>query len=214
MYLHHELREVAPNRQSEALTRISELHHLMQGSPGFVRSLACRYLGSLTQYAWLRTWTSSEAHLAFRQTEAAKRFAQTRPEGLYWPLPGGIASDGHWRSVLEAGRVDAGGDYLLRTAFAVPKDAVPAFVEARSAQDDAVIRSAGVVSVATFESETESDERTFLSMLRTTDLAAYRAFLETEQAGRLMAHEAEISRTLVTECYEVVEELRGIDARG
>ncbi len=51
-------------------------------------------------------------------------------------------------------------------------------------------------------------------MLRTTDLAAYRAFIETEQAGRLMAHEAEISRTLVTECYEVVEELRGIDARG
>ena len=81
MYLHHELRDVAPNRQSEALERISTLHHLMQQSPGLVQSLACRYLGNMTQYAWLRIWRSSEDHVAFRRTEPAKAFGRTRPDG-------------------------------------------------------------------------------------------------------------------------------------
>lgn len=208
MYLHHELREVADFRQSEALARISTLHHLMQRSPGFIRSLACRYLGNTTQYAWLRTWSSSEDHAAFRQTEPAMVFARTRPEGLYWPLAGGIAPEGHWWSVQQDGDADGGGKFLARMAASVPADSVEAFVKSRTL-NDSVLRSTGIVSSATFESEAESDNRTFLTLIRTNDLEACRAFLGSEQAAEILGLQSSGGRLLVTEYYEIVEELRG-----
>jgi heme-degrading monooxygenase HmoA len=208
MYLHHELREVAVNRQTEALERISTLHHLMQESHGFIRSLACRYLGNFTQYAWLRTWDSSQAHLAFRQTEPAKAFGRTRPEGLYWPLPRGIAPDGHWQSIMDSGDQDGDSGYLVRMAFSVPRDASEAFIESRSLHDELALASPGIVSIATFESETDADERTYLSLVRMNAPGAYRTFLGSKQAAATLEADGSIRNLLVTECYEIVEELR------
>jgi hypothetical protein len=181
----------------------------MQQSPGFVRSLACRYLGNMTQYAWLRTWGSSEDHVAFRQTEPAKAFAKTRPDGLYWPLATGIAPDGHWQSVLESGDIEPGGGYLLRMAFSVPKDAGEAFVHARAMHDEIALASSGVTSAVTFESQAEPDERTFLSLIRMSDLAAYRNFAESQPDTLALGPNSGAGTLLVTECYEIVEELRG-----
>lgn len=208
MYLHHELREVAADRQSEALARISRLHHLMRESPGFIRSLACRYLGSLTQYAWLRTWVSSADHQAFRKTKPAADFGATRPDGLYWPLASGIATDGHWKSILESGQPDSRGHFLLRVAFSVPKPSAVDFLSARALHDEQVLAFAGDVSLTTYESESEaveSETRTYLSLIRMDDLAAYRLFLESGHSEARIG--PEIASVLVHECYEIVEEL-------
>ena len=209
MYLHHELREVCDYRQTEALERINLLHSLMQRSPGFVRSLACRYLGSTSHYAWLRLWLTSADHAAFRKTDAAAGFAATRPDGLYWQLPGGIAPGGHWQSVLQSG-VDGLGSYLIRFAFSVPIENVEEFLASRKRHDELALLSPGILSIATFQSEEESPARIYLSLMRTQGAQAYRDFLEGElgEAYRSGLRQG-CFETLASECYEIITELVG-----
>src|SRR5467141_3699849 len=130
MYLHHELREVTPHRQTEAVERIHTLHSLMAASPAFIRAISCRYLGRIDQYAWLRLWNSSAEQTAFRQTEPAKEFGQTRPEGLYQPLPGGVAPGLNWESVIEDVS-QPGGDFLVRSVFKISDGSEAEFLKSR-----------------------------------------------------------------------------------
>ena len=212
MYLHHELREVDDSRQDEALKRISMLHHLMCKHDGFVRSLACRYLGNTTQYAWLRMWRTSADHVEFRKTQAAVGFASTRPDGLYWPLPGGIASDAHWNSVSHAGQ-EGVGNYLLRIAFTVPPNASDQFLDFQSLVAEAALESNSITSSLLFEVVPQSGyretEKTYLILMRTQDIDAYREFLAV--APRLVSRNATLAdagyKPLVTECYAILEEL-------
>ena len=131
MYLQHELRLVTEYRQTEALARIHTLHSLMSVSPGFISTLSCRYLGRPDQYAWLRLWNSSEEQTAFRQTPPAREFGQTRPAGLYEPLPGGIAPALNWESAIEAAG-SPGGDFLVRSVFKVAAGRQAEFFESRN----------------------------------------------------------------------------------
>ena len=94
-------------------------------------------------------------------------------------------------------------------AFSVPKDAAGAFVKFRARHDALALASGGIVSLVTFESEAEADELTFLSLIRVNDPAAYRAFLESPHTGASLGRADNVGSLLVTECYEIVEELRG-----
>jgi heme-degrading monooxygenase HmoA len=208
MYLHHELREVAEHRQTEALARIGLLHGLMQQSPGFLRSLACRYLGNTSQYMWLRMWRSVEDHAAFRETAPAADFAATRPEGLYWQLPNGIAPGAHWRSVLEAGK-QGDGATLLRIVFSVPKDLKDDFLTARTWYDEAALASRGIASIITFESLESPSEGFFITLMRARHVAMYRNFLEDEATDLYTRDVKAVLKPILTECYEIVDEKVG-----
>ena len=207
MYLHHELREVCESRQTEALERIGTLHRLMQAHPGFIRSFACRYLGSTSQYAWFRIWDSAGDHAGFRKTEASKAFGATKPDGLYWQLPNAIAADAHWNLALESGE-QGSGDLLLRQAFSVPSGEHDTFLKARELYDKLALDGGHITSCLLFElappaaAESEPSKHTFVSLTRTESIAAYRALLESPA---LVAQSE--TKPLVTECYEIVEEL-------
>ena len=205
MYLHHELREVCESRQTEAIERIGTLHRLMQAHPGFVRSLACRYLGSTSQYAWFRIWDSAEDHAGFRKTEASKAFGTTKPDGLYWQLPNAVAPDPHWNLAFQNGKQGV-GNLLLRQAFSVPSGERDAFLEARKLHNDLALRGGHIASCLLFELAPVSagptpSVHTFVNLTRTESMSAYRALLESPKAAQ------DGTKPLVTECYEIVEEL-------
>lgn len=206
MYMQHELREVAEHRQTEALERIHTLHSLMRVAPGFIRTLACRYPGRTDQYAWLRFWDSSEQQSSFRQTPPAREFAQTRPEGLYGPLPGGIGAALNWQSIA-AERID-GGPFLVRSVFEVGAGRDDEFLELRRAYQELALASKGIDTLMTFRCLDADATSTYITVLRATGRQAVDALLESEGAADYRRSLPEgVYRTLVTECYEVVEEL-------
>ncbi len=207
MYMQHELRQVTEYRQTEALERIHTLHSLMNGNPGFIRTLACRYLGRTDQYAWMRMWESSAAQTVFRQTEPAREFAKTRPEGLYQPLPGGIGPGLNWESAVEpAGRQS--GSFLVRQVFKVAPGRETEFIDQRRRYHELAQKLSGIGPSLTFRSTDADSPDLFLALTRSTDRKAYGGFLESAQSASYRdGLPAGLSETLVTECYEIVEEL-------
>jgi hypothetical protein len=213
MYLHQELRLVADYRQTEALKRIHWLHSLMSLQPGFVRTLACRNPGRIDHYLWLRFWTSPEGNTDFRKTEEARQFAASRPEGmLYEPLPGGIAGEGHWHSVVEP-RGKELGNYLVRIAFDVPDGRVDEFIEDRRRYSEVALETPGVISTVTLACN-EAGSTHYLTFLRAIDREAFNNLLESAQLARLRGAEPSgFYRTLTTECYEILDEIAPAEAR-
>jgi heme-degrading monooxygenase HmoA len=208
LYLHHELREVTPHRQTEAVERIHTLHSLMAASPAFIRALSCRYEGRIDQYAWLRLWNSSAEQTAFRQTQPAKEFAQTRPEGLYQPLPGGIAAGLNWESVLEHVK-EPGGDLLVRSVFKIGGMSEAEFLDSRGSFDKAALETKGIGSLLTFHSTDPDSAGMFLTLTRCRDREAYNRFLESRAEVALAESATGRYETLTTECYRIVDEVPG-----
>ena len=207
MYLHHELRLVTQHRQTEALKRIHWLHSLMGIQPGFIRTLACRYLGSPDRYAWLRLWNEPGDNTTFRQTPEAKEFAATRPEGLYEPLPGGIADNGHWQSVIEPQGKDL-GSFLVRSAFRVGEGRDAEFIEMRHQYDKAAFQVPGITWIATFHRGEAGAENLYLTLLRAIDREAFNELLESPLAASYREKlPAGLHETLTTECYLIVDEV-------
>jgi heme-degrading monooxygenase HmoA len=209
MYMQHELREVAEQRQTEALARIHYLHGLMSSQPGFILSVACRYLGRTDQYGWFRLWDSAAAQTAYRQTQASKDFAASRPEGfLYGQLPGGIAPGLNWESVIDH-PIPTSGNFLVRTVFKVEAGQEAAFVEQRKRYDDLAMQSSGMNTLVTFRSTDADSEGLYLTLTRGDSREAYNAFLEGPLAAKYRDSLPEgIYETLTHECYDVLEELR------
>jgi heme-degrading monooxygenase HmoA len=207
MYMQHELREVAEYRQTEALERIHTLHSLMKGNPGFIRTLACRYLGRTDQYAWMRMWESAAAQTAFRQTDPARDFAKTRPEGLYQPLPGGIGPGLNWESIVESGGRQS-GTFLVRQVFKVAPGREDEFVERRRRHDELAQKFPGIGPSLTFRSADADSLDLYLTLTRSTDRKTYDGFLESTLAASYRESlPVGLCAALVTECYEIVEEL-------
>lgn len=212
MYLHQELRVVADHRQSEALKRIHWLHRLMSLQPGFIRSLACRNPGRIDHYLWLRFWTSPEGNTDFRKTDEARQFAASRPQGmLYEPLPGGIADEGHWHSIVEPVGKEL-GNFLVRIAFEL-EGRVDEFIEDRRRFSEVALETPGVMSTITLACN-QADSTHYLTFVRAIDREAFNNLLESPQVARLREAEASgVYRTLTTECYEILDEIVPAKAR-
>lgn len=207
MYLHQELREVAEERQMEALKRIHWLHSLMSLQPGFVRTLACRYLGSTNRYLWLRFWTNPEDNTDFRKTDEAKQFAASRPEGfLYEPLAGGIADEGHWHSVVEPQGKEL-GNFLMRYAFEVEPGRIEEFKANRRQYAEVALETPGVMSSVTLASNDDESIR-YLTFVRAVDREAVNELLESPRLARFRKQTSEgLYKPLTTECYAIVDEI-------
>jgi len=178
----------------------------MAASPAFIGAISCRYEGRIDQYAWLRLWNSSAEQTAFRQTEPAKEFAQTRPEGLYQPLPGGIAPGLNWESVLEH-VAEPGGDFLVRTVFKIGSASEDEFLDSRSRFDKAALETKGIGSLLTFRSMDADSAGMFLTLTRCRDREVYNQFLESRAAAAYQESAASLYETLATECYRIVDEV-------
>jgi quinol monooxygenase YgiN len=109
MYLHLELKTMATERLSEAVARLNYLHTLMSGTPGFVDAQICEYLGNPGQYLVTRTWADQASHQAYRQSEASKTFAASRPSHFIYD---NLAVQ-EWLTVAET-RGTAAGAYVVR----------------------------------------------------------------------------------------------------
>ena len=199
---------MTPHRQKEALERIHTLHSLMAASPAFIGAISCRYEGRIDQYAWLRLWDSSAEQTAFRQTGPAKEFAQTRPEGLYQPLPGGIAPGLNWESVLEH-VTETGGDFLVRSVLRIGSASEDEFLVSRNSFDKAVLETKGMGSLLTFRSMDAESAGIFLTLTRCRDREVYNQFLESGAAAAYEESAAGLYETLATECYRIVDEVTG-----
>ena len=79
MYLHLELKTMATERLGVAVARLNYLHTLMSKTPGFVDAQICEFLGNPGQYLVTRTWQDQASHQAYRQSDASKEFAASRP---------------------------------------------------------------------------------------------------------------------------------------
>jgi hypothetical protein len=207
IYLHHELREVTEHRQSEALVRIGTLHRLMAASPAFLGAMSCRYGGRLDQYAWFRLWRSTEEQTAFRQTEPAKEFGQTRPEGLYQQLPDAIAPGLNWESVIDHGPPQ-GGSFLVRSVFRVGPGREREFIERRQALDERALADLALDWSATFQSSDAGSGDLFLTLARAPDRETYNRFLESPTATKYREElPAGLYERLADECYLIVDEV-------
>lgn len=109
MYLHLELKTMATERLAEAVTRLNYLHTLMSQTPGFVDAQICEFLGNPGQYLVIRTWQDQASHQVYRQSEASKTFAASRPAHFIYD---NLAVQ-EWLTVAETPGV-AAGDYIVR----------------------------------------------------------------------------------------------------
>jgi heme-degrading monooxygenase HmoA len=109
MYLHLELKTMSTERLTEAVARLNYLHTLMSGTPGFVDAQICEYLGNPGQYLVVRTWVDQASHHAYRQSDASKEFAASRPAHFIYD---NLAVQ-EWLTFAETPGVAIGG-YVVR----------------------------------------------------------------------------------------------------
>jgi hypothetical protein len=206
VFLHQELRYVAPHRQTEALERQHWIHGLMAAHPGFQRALACRFPGAIDRYAWFRFWDDAAANLSFRQSPAAN-YNANRPEGLYEPLANAIGGAGRWELALQTGD-GATGDYLVRSVFQVSAGRDADFLESRRRHDDLALATAGVESISTFRCLEDNAAGSYIALTGGSGREAYNTFLESSDAAKYHASvPAGLYETLAVECYDIMHEV-------
>ena len=184
MYLHLELKTMATERLGVAVARLNYLHTLMSRTPGFVDAQICEFLGNPGQYLVVRTWQDQASHQAYRQSDASKQFAASRPaEFIYDNL-----AVQEWLVVAQTPGV-ASGDYVVRELHDV--------TDWQSFAASQANRGPAGRSRFACWSKDGSDDTQALVLQRWPGRDAYAASLEG----------AECTAALV-ECYRVVDEVR------
>ncbi|HLF78001.1 MAG TPA: antibiotic biosynthesis monooxygenase [Dehalococcoidia bacterium] len=194
MYLHLELKTMATDRLQEAVARLHYLHSLMAKSPGFAEAQICEFLGNPGQYLVVRTWTEGAAHAAYRQSQAAKEFAASRPAGFIYD---NLAVQ-EWQCVLEA-RGGAAGDYVVRRLLSIDSGGWPPLLAEREQENAAQLKAGGVNAVRTYRMlpGEKADDTQVLTLDRWAGRESYSNYLAT----------VPVPGSGLTECYQVVDEV-------
>jgi quinol monooxygenase YgiN len=204
MYLHVELKNVPPNRQTEAIDRLSRLHELMAATPGFRDAQICAYLGNPSKYLVTRTWEDASAHAGYRASEAAEEFAQSRPAVLPWEN----TAVQEWETILTA-EGHSSGDLVVRSLYTVEEAGRQAFLDSRTSHETSRAHAGGLVYSRIYRPlKNEEDAQSDLLVLeRYADRGSYNRYLEGP--GRA-EYEREMQPALrqpsLIECYEVLVE--------
>ncbi len=205
MYLLQEILRFNQRRQGEGVKRLQWIHGLMQPHPGFVRGQISRFLGNPTDYLILRVWNSPGDFQTFRAGPDGG-YGKSRPEGLYE----NVAVGRGWERRLET---DTGtpGSYLVRSIYQPAEGRAEDFVANRRRHDGLFAQVPHQSSIETWQcSDTEGvGAGTFLVLARRADRDAYNEYLESTQAEEYRkGNERGLYKTVLTECYEVVDETR------
>jgi len=205
MYLLQEILRFNQRRQSEGIKRLQWIHGLMKPHPGFVRGQISRFLGNPTDYLILRVWNSPEDYQTFRASPDGG-YGKSRPEGLYDGVPVGRG----WERRLETD-TGAPGEYLVRSIYEPAEGRAEDFVNNRRRHDGLFAQVPRQSSIETWQcTDTEGiGLGTFLVLARRADRDAYNQYLESAQSEEYRkGNERGLYKTVLTECYEQVDETR------
>ena len=154
---------MATDRLDEAVARLHYLHTLMSSVDGFLDAQICEYLGNPAQYLVIRAWKDQQSHtVGYRQSQAAKEFAASRPEGFIYDNQ----AVEEWDAVVDTSN-GTPGDYVVRKL-------------------DAASSAAGAPGLTSFRSYKRlgaEDTRT-LTIERWQSRDAYVAYLQTLGPGQ------------------------------
>ena len=206
MFLFQELLKVTQTRQSELIARQHWIHGLMQPAKGFAGATLSRFGGNPSDYLVLRTWDDEQSFLDFRAGPDGN-YGKSRPEGLFE----GVTAGRRYELVIDSPG-DAQGGYIVRSQYSVGEGHDPQeFIDNRRRHDALALQVPGHQYLRTFRclDEEGPGAGTMLVIARRTSRDAYNQYLESEQAKQYRAGNVRgLYKTLGTECYEVVDELK------
>jgi len=163
VYLHLELKTMATDRLDEAVARLHYLHTLMSTVDGFLDAQICEYLGNPAQYLVIRAWRDQQSHtVGYRQSQAAKDFAASRPQGFIYDNQ----AVEEWEAAVDSFN-GTPGPYVVRKLDAAPTAA----------------GAAGLTSLRVYKRLGAEDARTLI-IERWMSRDAYVAYLQTLPPGQ------------------------------
>lgn len=190
---------MAVDRLTESIDRLHYLHTLMAAAPGFGEAQISEYLGNPGQYLIVRTWSDALAHAAFRQTDAARNFALSRPSGFIYA---NLAVQEGECVVDTPG--PATGKYLVRRVDRLEPAGWDVYVAERTLDDAAALQSGGVDALRTYRllvKEATYDSQALI-LQRWVDRDSYVRYMSSSDTSL-----ATSAKTEIAECYQIVDEV-------